>query len=173
MGKRVYGLRSLQKDDETQRKKKYEAEHTNVIVPNSKNLYDEKGRLIVPKGSGKKEGTRKRSGRMRKIKCTKCGKEKGISKRRLELNLKRFVDEAKLVKSYLCRDCRAKDKPAKPKKEKAPAKKEFKKTKTGKKTAEELFEEQRQKDPKKAAQIDKLAAQAEARVAANTEKSTQ
>lgn len=159
MGKRVWGLRSTQQSTpEEIRRKRELAEKTHLTAADHSKIFDENGKLIIRSNGSAKivKVTNRRSSRMKKIKCTKCGKEKGISKRRLDSNIKKFGSEAELTKQYVCRECRAKDKPAKPKKEAAP-KKEFKKTATGKKTAEELYEEKRAEDPRKAAAIDKLA----------------
>jgi hypothetical protein len=79
---------------------KKEAGNTTII--NGKVPF-ENGMLKIPKGSIAKNGN---TTRKRKIECTGCHAIKGISKCRLERNLKKFKTEEEFRSQYLCRECR-------------------------------------------------------------------
>jgi hypothetical protein len=150
MGKACSGLRNIQKDEDYHRRKKFEAAKTKILKDESVKLFDANGRLIIRKTNQEKKIRKRGTKVMKKIKCTKCGAEKGISRKRLERNLKKFGTESALTAKYVCRSCKAKDKPVK-------EKTEAKKAAPGKKTATEILAEEKKKDPKKAAKIEKMA----------------
>jgi len=85
-----------------------------AVINNSHKDLFENGKLKIPKTASKNNKDDRIS--KRKILCIKCNKLKGISKRRMERNLKKFPDETTFRAQYLCRDCRKDTKKRKPKK---------------------------------------------------------
>lgn len=85
-------------------KPKKEAGNTTVI--NGEKVPFENGKLKIPQQP--KTITSKKENKIskRKIQCISCYTLKGISKRRLEKNLKNFTSEQGFRSQYLCRNCR-------------------------------------------------------------------
>lgn len=85
-------------------KPKKEAGNTTVI--NGDKVSFENGKLKIPQQQKTAPMKKEKKSSKRKIECIKCHAHKGISKRRMEWNLKKFPNEESFRAQYLCRDCR-------------------------------------------------------------------
>jgi hypothetical protein len=75
------------------------------IVNGEKNLF-ENGKLKLPQKPKTAPLRNDNNHRKRKIICIQCHAPRGISKRRLERNLKNFKSEEEFRSQYICRECR-------------------------------------------------------------------
>jgi len=86
---------------------KYGDRHIEVLDRKNKQT-NEVDYMVNPK-TGKKKNDGGVSSM--KIPCSKCGKEKMAGQPRLGNLIKKFGSVEKLMKGYICKDCRGKEKP--------------------------------------------------------------